>query len=197
MRLSIALVTLVSLAESKALKPEFALLYPYMDEAMRVIGLDYTWTAIETTTNDGYILTMFRIVGDATGAQVENQGSQGPLLLQHGFLTDSISWFDFSDESKPALPVRLFQEGFDVWLGNNRGTRLSRKHVSMDPDDINQDFWAFSHHEFGAFDLPTMAKTIVRASGTCQKVSYLGHSLGTTQMFYGLGRGKYMQPYFS
>ena len=42
-----------------------------------------------------------------------------------------------------------------------------------------------------------MASTIARESGKCTKISYLGHSLGSMQMFYGLGRGKYMQPYFS
>ena len=68
-------------------------------------GLDYTWTAYETTTEDGYILTMFRIVGDQDGNQIEGQGSRGPLLLQHGFLADSISWFHSSDKDLPSLPL--------------------------------------------------------------------------------------------
>ena len=38
---------------------------------------------------------------------------------------------------------------------------------------------------------------MVQESQTCNKVSYIGHSLGTTQVFYGMGRGSYMQPYFS
>ena len=65
------------------------------------------------------------------------------------------------------LPVRLFQEGFDVWLGNNRGTRHSRKHVTYDADEDAGSFWDFSHHEKGAFDVPTMVKTIVQESGKC------------------------------
>lgn len=97
-----------------------------------------------------------------------------------------------SDPDLPALPVRLFQEGFDVWLGNNRGTRHSRKHEELDADLHAGAFWDFSHAEFGAFDVPTMVKTIVQERGTCEKVSYLGHSLGTTQIFYALGHGKYM-----
>ena len=99
------------------------------------------------------------------------------MLLQHGFLTDSISWFDVSDDSKPAFPVRMFQEGFDVWLGNNRGTMNSRRHVSLDPD-VDQDYWDFSHHEYAAFDIPSMIKKIVQENKTCRKVSYIGHSLG-------------------
>ena len=85
-------------------------------------------------TNDRYILTMFRITGDANGNKIEGQGSKGPLLMQHGFMTDSISWFHTSDDTRPALPVLLFQAGFDVWLGNNRGTRHSRKHLTLDAD---------------------------------------------------------------
>ena len=46
-----------------------------------------------------------------------------------------------------------------------------------------------------------MAKFIIgmrhKEAAECMKLNYLGHSLGTTQTFYGLGRGKYMRPYFS
>ena len=55
--------------------------YPYMAEAMETLGLDFTWESHKTVTNDGYHLTMFRIVGDADGYQIEGQGSKGPLLL--------------------------------------------------------------------------------------------------------------------
>ena len=55
--------------------------YPWMAEAMEKIGLDYTWETHKSVTNDGYHLTMFRIVGDADGNQIEGQGSKGPLLL--------------------------------------------------------------------------------------------------------------------
>jgi len=58
------------------------------------------------------------------------------------------------------LPVLLFQEGFDVWLGNNRGTMYSREHKHLDPD-ADDDYWDFSHHEFAAFDLPQMTEKIL------------------------------------
>ena len=154
---------------------------------MAKYGLDYTWEAHEVTTDDGYILTLFRITADQNGDPVPGQGSKGPLLLQHGFLTDSISWFHFSDESKPALPVRLFQEGFDVWLGNNRGTMNSRRHTTLDPD-ADDEYWDFSHHEFAMSDIPSMMTKIVEESKTCRKVSYLGHSIGNMQIFYALAK---------
>ena len=85
-----------------------------------------------------------------------------------------------------------------MWLGNNRGTLNSRRHVDLDADLDASEFWDFSHHEKGAFDLPTMAKKIIKENGsTCWKVNMLGHSLGNTQAYYGMGRGSYMQPYFA
>ena len=42
-----------------------------MDFAMASVGRDYTWRAYEAVTNDGYVLTMFRIVGDENGSIIE------------------------------------------------------------------------------------------------------------------------------
>lgn len=42
-----------------------------------------------------------------------------------------------------------------------------------------------------------MAATIVTVRDDCTKVSVIGHSMGSMQLFFGMGRGKYMQPYFS
>lgn len=33
----------------------------------------------------------------------------------------------------------LASQGYDVWLGNNRGTRYSQGHVSLSP--INAEYW--------------------------------------------------------
>ena len=120
--------------ESRAYSEAQAKQYHYMELAMASLGRGYTWRAYEAVTTDGYILTLFRIIADKHGDKIEGQGRHGPLLMQHGFTTDSISWFDVSDVSRAALPVQLFEEGFDVWLGNNRGTRHSRKHQWLDAD---------------------------------------------------------------
>ena len=93
--------------------------------------------------------------------------------------------------------MQLFEEGFDVWLGNSRGTRHSRKHINLDADRDAESYWNFSHHEFGSIDVPQMVKAIVLESGSCRKISYVGHSLGNTQILHGLGRGINLRPYFS
>ena len=53
--------------KARAINDEQAQKYPYMDWAMTLYGLDYTWEGHEVTTNDGYILTMFRVTGDEKG----------------------------------------------------------------------------------------------------------------------------------
>ena len=97
--------------------------YPTMAQLMSQYGADYSWRSYKVETEDEYILTIFRITGDENGDEIEGQGSKGPLLLQHGVLTDYSTWFDGpSDETEPAIGVQLFKEGYDVWFGNIRGT---------------------------------------------------------------------------
>jgi hypothetical protein len=50
-----------------------------------------------------------------------------------------------------APAFKMVRNGFDVWLGNNRGTTFSRKHTSLDPNKDNK-FWEFSFPELGDFD---------------------------------------------
>ena len=81
-----------------------------------------------------------------------------------------------SDNS--SLAFILATSGYDVWLGNFRGTKYSRKHVTKDPDK-DLDFWRFSLHELGVMDLSAMISNIIRISGQ-SSLSFIGHSMGTT-----------------
>lgn len=48
-------------------------------------------------------------------------GHGAPVLLQHGHHLDSLIWFKEKRAGKP-IPLQLFDAGYDVWLGNNRGS---------------------------------------------------------------------------
>ena len=77
------------------------------------------------------------------------------------------------------------RDGWDVWLGNNRGTRFSDKKEGYTQE--NSEYWNFDWSDMGARDVPAMADYIINWSdGNYPKISYLGYSQGTAQFFYGL-----------
>jgi pimeloyl-ACP methyl ester carboxylesterase len=78
--------------------------------------------------------------------------------------------------------VKCIDNGYDVWLGNNRGNGYSMKNKYYTP---NQDeFWDFSWDEMAAYDLPTQIEYVLKTTGQSQ-IPYIGHSEGTTQAFAG------------
>lgn len=78
----------------------------------------------------------------------------------------------------------MVRNGYDVWLGNNRGTTYSRKHETLNPDK-DKKYWEYSFPELGDFDAPAQIDFVREKTGA-EKLTYIGHSQGTTQMFYGL-----------
>lgn len=64
---------------------------------------------------------------------------------------------------------------------NCRGNRYSRKHISLDPD-INADYWHFSFHEIGVYDLPAVIDFILMKTKE-KKLFHIGHSQGTTSFY--------------
>ena len=74
--------------------------------------------------------------------------------------------------------------GYDVWIGNNRGTIFSMEHISKDSEDWNGDYWDFSMDDYAIYDLPESINYVKETSGA-KKLDYIGHSQGTT-IFYML-----------
>jgi pimeloyl-ACP methyl ester carboxylesterase len=71
---------------------------------------------------------------------------------------------------------------YDVWVGNNRGN----KYTAL-KDAENRAFWNFSFQEMGEFDLQTQVDTILEKTKS-DTLTYVGHSQGSTQMFYALAK---------
>lgn len=77
----------------------------------------------------------------------------------------------------------LADAGYDVWLGNARGTAPSRKHKSLKPKGLRQKkFWQFSWHEIGMYDVPAFIDYVLDATNYT-KLNYIGFSQGTTSFF--------------
>ena len=167
-------------------------------------GGDLFWESYKVTTEDDYILTMFRITGISSdkSERIEGQGSKGPLILMHGHFADALHWFTNkpTDPNLPSAPNQLFYEGYDVWLGNSRGTMYSREHKRFDADEDAKYYWNFSFVEMGKYDLPAMIETILNnqdPENPCMKITYVAHSAGTMSAFYGLSFAPYAFKYIS
>jgi pimeloyl-ACP methyl ester carboxylesterase len=129
-------------------------------------------------TEDGYILTVWRIPGLAN--EPTPTSAKPSVLLQHGILDSANAWVMNYETVSPAFVTA--RGGYDVWLGNSRGNTYSLGHVNKMKD---KEYWAFDWEQMGQYDIPAVIEHIVQVTGN-QKVSYVGHSQGTTQMFYGM-----------
>jgi len=131
----------------------------------------------DVETKDGYIIALYRITKKKElfwGASKRPY----PVLLMHGLLS---SPFDFvlQDRHK-ALAYKLLASGFDVFLGANRGTSFSKRHVRFNKSSPR--YWAFSHIELGKYDVPALLEKVSEVTGL-EKVLYVGYSLGSKQFF--------------
>mmetsp|Transcript_23131 Transcript_23131/g.36036 ORF Transcript_23131/g.36036 Transcript_23131/m.36036 type:complete len:470 (-) Transcript_23131:53-1462(-) len=137
----------------------------------------------EVTTEDGYILGVYRIPYGIKGPS----SNRPPVLVQHGLLDWSFTWI--MNSPNESLPYILADAGYDVWMGNNRGTTSSRKHQTLTVHD--KEFWNFSWDQMASRDLPAMIQYIMTATNVNQ-ISYVGHSQGTIQMFAALSESSSM-----
>ena len=110
---------------------------------------------------------MFHILSD-------EETPYGPILIQHGTGQSSVTWFyDKSEQTYSTLPIVLARAGYDVWLGNTRGSKFSTEHETL--TDKDPDYWHFSFSEIGLYDLPAMIDYIYEENNQTP-ITYLAHS---------------------
>ncbi|PKA63826.1 Triacylglycerol lipase 2 [Apostasia shenzhenica] len=97
---------------------------------------------------------------------------------------DGMTWLLNSPEQ--SLGFVLADAGYDVWIANIRGTRSSRRHVSLHASD--RAYWQWSWDELAANDLPAMIDLVSKQTG--QKLHYVGHSLGTLIALASFSEGR-------
>ncbi|XP_017023200.1 lipase 3 [Drosophila kikkawai] len=141
------------------------------DERIRSHG--YPAETHEVVTEDGYVLTLFRI---PYSHKLKNQDKKRPpVLLQHGLFSNSDCFLCSGPDN--SLAYLLADAGYDVWLGNARGNIYSRQNnlISLN----SHKFWHFSWHEIGTIDIATMIDYILDVTQFAS-LQYAGHSQGTT-----------------
>ncbi|KGL76564.1 Lysosomal acid lipase/cholesteryl ester hydrolase, partial [Tinamus guttatus] len=136
----------------------------------------YPCEEYEVLTRDGYYLALSRILHGREDPR--NKGPKPAVFLQHGFLVESSNWVE--NLAKNSLGFILADSGYDVWLGNNRGTTNSRRHKHLSVDQ--EEFWDFSFHEMAMHDLPAMINFVLWKTGQKQ-IYYIGHSQGSSIAF--------------
>lgn len=107
-----------------------------------------------------------------------NPLSRPPVIIHHGILSSSADWVLLGPQK--ALAYTLFEAGFDVWLANARGNAYSQQHKVYTVKD--KEFWDFSWHEIGYYDLPAIIDYVLEKTGYSE-VYYIGYSQGTTIFF--------------
>ncbi|KAI0467394.1 Alpha/Beta hydrolase protein [Xylaria cf. heliscus] len=147
----------------------------------------YTAEEHVVQTRDGYLLGLHRLAWRK--GEEETKVNDGPasvnkrvVYLHHGLLMNSEVWVCQTDAQR-SLPFVLVEQGFDVWLGNNRGNKYSKKSIKHAPSSTK--FWNFSIDEFAFFDIPDSIQYILDATQQ-RSLSYIGFSQGTTQAFASL-----------
>jgi len=61
----------------------------------------------------------------------------------------------FVENGKNAMPLKLAELGYDVWLGNNRGNIYSRGHFTKEADG---DYFKYSFTEMGKYDVEAQVR---------------------------------------
>nr|CAH0099752.1 unnamed protein product [Daphnia galeata] len=125
------------------------------------------------TTDDGYIIELHRIPPRGTAKKV--------VFLQHGVMQSSGTWL--VNPSSRSLAILLADQSYDVWLGNFRGNRYSRKHTTLDPN--SNEYWKFSWDQIGNYDIPAVINYILKETSQ-SKLTYIGHSLGCGVFFIAM-----------
>ncbi|KFW89340.1 Lipase member M, partial [Phalacrocorax carbo] len=115
----------------------------------------------EVLTRDGYYVSLNRIPHGRENPR--NRGSH---------------WVE--NLANNSLGFILADSGYDVWLGNSRGTSWSQRHQQLSADQV--EFWDFSFHEMAMYDLPAMINFVLQKTGQKQ-IYYVGYSQGCTIAF--------------
>lgn len=147
-------------------------------------------------TKDGYLLGLHRVRPKGSSEKrgrerTRGRGQRRPniedagkrvVYMHHGLMMNSEIWVCLTEKER-CLPFVLVEAGYDVWLGNNRGNKYSKK--SVQHSSSSSTFWDFSMDQFAIHDIPDSINYILDTTKS-KSLSYIGFSQGTAQAFASL-----------
>ncbi|RLV94719.1 hypothetical protein JA1_001534 [Spathaspora sp. JA1] len=138
------------------------------------------------TTRDGYLLVIHKLENPKLFTRRGSYRQTDKIVYFHHGLMTSSELFVLGSTKEKTLPYLLADLGYDVWLGNNRGNKYSRKHLKLSVSDPR--FWDFSLDEFSYFDIPDTITYIKNYYPVFDdvKITYIGFSQGCSQLFASL-----------
>jgi pimeloyl-ACP methyl ester carboxylesterase len=165
----------VTIIDSRKLNPieSFLRTYQYFDKETYMSTVElienngYDAETHFATTKDGYILQLHRIPRghreSSTGpGEKSNIGDRAPVLLINYIPYASSSCWVHNLRNQ-SLGYILADAGFDVWLGNYRGTGMyAMNHTTLDVNSA--EFWRFASDEW-ADDVGEMIDFVRKESG--------------------------------
>jgi alpha-beta hydrolase superfamily lysophospholipase len=108
----------------------------------------------------------------------EEESERRPVVfLMHGLLDCSVTWM--MNTPAKSLAFILVDAGFDVWMGNSRGNRFSRRHKTL--SSASAAFWLFNRDSL-VEDIRASIDYVLDYTGWSH-LSYVGHSQGTNVCF--------------
>ena len=134
----------------------------------------YAWSLEDVVTADGYNLSMLHFRGDENGDRLEGtnkhfeydnelQGLLRPVLITHTATLDCLDWLTSSEVGTDSIPMKLFLQGYDVFLGCRRGTEFSRSADGLDlntPEGLEL-YFDYDTQTVGEQDVPAMVQRMV------------------------------------
>lgn len=128
-------------------------------------------------TKDGFILILQRLI-DPKNTD-EQRKLMKPMLFQHGLLSSSGC---FLTPGSRSLPVYFLRQGYDVWLGNNRGG-FEAIHEYYEGNLMhNELFWDWDIRDLAKYDITCLIENVLTLTSH-KKLTLVGHLQGCTQSF--------------
>ncbi|XP_076756493.1 lipase 3 [Xylocopa sonorina] len=175
LRISVILCCLSPVILGAVQHPDASVYFEVPNPQELIEQAGYIGETHEVVTEDRYVLQLHRIPGSKQNPPSDKKPA---VLLLHGLLDCSATWV-LTDPGK-SLAFQLSNWGYDVWLGNERGNRYSRRHLDFTVSD--HEYWLFSWHEMGVYDIPAMIDYILGKTNQ-KKIFLVSHSQGGTAFF--------------